>query len=155
MRSNDGADQAQIPYTGGNNPGEYRITTPGFPGFNDALLPGWGSVTPFSPDVPARDPNNPTARLQQFGLNGPPAFGSQEFVDQENFVRQIGGFQNTDVTTITRTADQTNSALFWSLDRLNGMGFRAIERSTGVDHTTIIYWLKQIGEQLPDAQSRR
>lgn len=31
------------------------------------------------------------------------------------------------------------------------MGFRAIERSTGVHHTTIIYWLKQIGLQLPDA----
>jgi len=34
---------------------------------------------------------------------------------------------------------------------VNGMGFRAIERATGVHHTTIIYWLKQIGEQLPDA----
>lgn len=31
------------------------------------------------------------------------------------------------------------------------MGFRAIERSTGVHHTTIIYWVKQIGQQLPDA----
>ncbi|MBD2772570.1 IS1 family transposase [Iningainema tapete] len=34
---------------------------------------------------------------------------------------------------------------------VNGMGFRAIERSTGVHHTTIIYWVKQIGEQLPNA----
>lgn len=34
---------------------------------------------------------------------------------------------------------------------VNGMGFRAIERSTGVHHTTVIYWLKQIGSQLPDA----
>ncbi len=34
---------------------------------------------------------------------------------------------------------------------VNGMGFRAIERATGVHHTTIIYWVKQIGEQLPDA----
>jgi hypothetical protein len=41
------------------------------------------------------------------------------------------------------------------------MGFRAIERDKGVQtladsltlryHTTIIYWLKEIGEQLPDA----
>jgi len=30
------------------------------------------------------------------------------------------------------------------------MGFRAIERSTGVHHTTIIYWVKQLGIQLPD-----
>lgn len=34
---------------------------------------------------------------------------------------------------------------------VNGMGFRAIERSTGVHHTTIIYWVKQLGMQLPDA----
>ena len=34
---------------------------------------------------------------------------------------------------------------------VNGMGFRAIERDKGVHHTTIIYWLKQIGSILPDA----
>jgi IS1 family transposase len=33
----------------------------------------------------------------------------------------------------------------------NGMGFRAIERVKGVHHTTIICWVKQIGEQLADA----
>ena len=34
---------------------------------------------------------------------------------------------------------------------LNGMGFRAIERVKGVHHTTVIYWVKQLGQQLPDA----
>jgi hypothetical protein len=34
---------------------------------------------------------------------------------------------------------------------LNGMGFRGIERVKGVHHTTIIYWVKQLGEELPDA----
>ena len=29
---------------------------------------------------------------------------------------------------------------------LNGMGFRGIERVTGVHHTTIINWVKQVGE---------
>jgi transposase-like protein len=33
----------------------------------------------------------------------------------------------------------------------NGMGFRAIERVKGVHHTTIINWVKQVGENLPDA----
>jgi len=33
---------------------------------------------------------------------------------------------------------------------VNGMGFRAIE-SKGVHHTTIIIWVRQIGELLPDA----
>ena len=34
---------------------------------------------------------------------------------------------------------------------VNGMGFRAIERVKGVHHTTVIYWVKQVGENLPDA----
>ncbi len=34
---------------------------------------------------------------------------------------------------------------------LNGMGFRAIERVKHVHHTTIIYWVKQLGDRLPDA----
>ncbi|MBC5794849.1 IS1 family transposase [Sphaerospermopsis sp. LEGE 00249] len=34
---------------------------------------------------------------------------------------------------------------------VNGMGFRAIERTQGVHHTTVISWVKQIGEKLPDA----
>lgn len=33
----------------------------------------------------------------------------------------------------------------------NGMGFRAIERVKGVHHTTLIHWVKQLGQQLPDA----
>ena len=34
---------------------------------------------------------------------------------------------------------------------LNGMGFHGIERVKGVHHTTIIYWVKQRSQQLPDA----
>jgi transposase-like protein len=34
---------------------------------------------------------------------------------------------------------------------VNGMGFRGIERSKGVHHTTVITWVKQVGERLPDA----
>ena len=33
---------------------------------------------------------------------------------------------------------------------LNGMGFRGISRVTGVAHTTIINWVKQVGKLLPD-----
>ena len=32
---------------------------------------------------------------------------------------------------------------------VNGMGFRAISRVKGVHHTTIINWVKQVGELLP------
>jgi len=34
---------------------------------------------------------------------------------------------------------------------VNGMGFRGIERVTGVHHTTVINWVKRVGERLPDA----
>lgn len=34
---------------------------------------------------------------------------------------------------------------------VNGLGFRAIERVTGVHHTTVITWVKQVGTLLPDA----
>lgn len=34
---------------------------------------------------------------------------------------------------------------------LNGMGFRAIERGTGINHNTIINWVRQAGKTLPDA----
>jgi transposase-like protein len=34
---------------------------------------------------------------------------------------------------------------------VNGMGFRAIERVTGVHNTTVMDWVKQVGELLPDS----
>jgi len=33
----------------------------------------------------------------------------------------------------------------------NGLGFRAVERVKGVHHTTVMAWVKQVGERLPDA----
>jgi transposase-like protein len=34
---------------------------------------------------------------------------------------------------------------------VNGIGFRGIERVTGIHHTTVINWIKQVGKMLPDA----
>jgi hypothetical protein len=34
---------------------------------------------------------------------------------------------------------------------VNGMGYRGIERVTGVHHTTIINWHKKVGKELPDS----
>ncbi|WP_346294473.1 IS1 family transposase [Sphaerothrix gracilis] len=34
---------------------------------------------------------------------------------------------------------------------VNKMGFRTLERHHGVDHTTVIRWVKQVGQQLPQA----
>lgn len=35
----------------------------------------------------------------------------------------------------------------------NGMGFRAIAPIKKIHHTTIIHWLKQVGELLPNSYS--
>ena len=34
---------------------------------------------------------------------------------------------------------------------VNGMGFRAIERVKGVHNTTVMAWVKEVGELLPNA----
>jgi hypothetical protein len=34
---------------------------------------------------------------------------------------------------------------------LNGMGFRGIERVTGINHNSVINWVRQAAEVLPDA----
>ena len=34
---------------------------------------------------------------------------------------------------------------------VNGLGFRAIERVTGVNHNTVIRWVRASAEALPDA----
>ncbi|WP_373527866.1 vanadium-dependent haloperoxidase [Nostoc sp.] len=115
LRNSDGSAQAQVPFTA-NTLGGWRPT---FPDFTPALNPAWGSVLPFSPNVPDRDPANPQARLIQFGLTGPVPFASPEFVAEENLVRQIGAFSNTSVTTIVRTSGNTKDAIFWALDRPN------------------------------------
>jgi hypothetical protein len=39
----------------------------------------------------------------------------------------------------------------FQMNRGDGMGFRGIERVKGVHHTTVITWVKQVGELLPDA----
>ena len=34
---------------------------------------------------------------------------------------------------------------------VNGRGFRAIERATGINHNTVINWVREAGLALPDA----
>lgn len=47
LRSNDGSAGADdVPYTPGTNPGDWRPTPPNLSA--QALLPGWGDVTPFA-----------------------------------------------------------------------------------------------------------
>jgi transposase-like protein len=38
---------------------------------------------------------------------------------------------------------------------LNGMGFRAIERVTGIHHTTIMIWVKESAQKLPEDEEEQ
>jgi hypothetical protein len=97
-RENDGSDTPLIvdTYPQGTAPGEWRFT----PERPFAFAPGWGSVTPFA-----------LADSAQFLPGPPPAVTSRRYTRDFREVKRLGG---DDVTTPSdRTADQTETALFW------------------------------------------
>lgn len=102
-----------VPYTPGSAPGQWR-PDPYHPA-QVAWGPGWGVVHPFAigstaPFVSALPP--------------PPALNSPEYTAAFNQVKDYGALPGTiDGTsrTTSRTADETDMALFWGYDRA-GMG---------------------------------
>ena len=95
-RSNDGAAQAQFPFTapGAGNPGVW-VPTP--PANLPALLPGWGAVTPWVLRSGA-----------QFRPDEGPSLTSDQYARDFNEVKTMGS-----ATSATRTTEQTNIARFW------------------------------------------
>lgn len=94
LRSADGS-ATTVPYVPGSAPGEWRPT---LPGGKDALLPNWGSVTPFAMTSGA-----------QFRRSGPPALTSDAYAEALDEVKRLGS-----ETSATRTPDQTDIARFWA-----------------------------------------
>jgi hypothetical protein len=95
LRANDGASVV-LPYTPGSAPGDWRPTPPANAA---AAAPQWGSITPWAMNT-ATQFRNP---------NGPPAMDSAEYTAAFNEVKAIGS-----ATSSTRTADQSNIALYWA-----------------------------------------
>ncbi|MFF9061066.1 DNRLRE domain-containing protein [Streptomyces sp. NPDC101213] len=100
-RQNDGSAPA-APYTGSTQPGYWRPT-----GTGDGATPEWGGVKPFG-----------MASGTQFRPAGPGGhtlmstlLPSQAYADQVDDVKSLGGAESG-----TRTADQTQAALFWAND---------------------------------------
>ena len=94
LRSNDGAP-AVVPYTPGTEPGQWQRT---FPDYLPPLLPQWPHVRPFA--IP---------NAVDFRPAPPPALDSAEYAAQVDEVMRIGALHST-----TRTAEQTEIALFWA-----------------------------------------
>jgi hypothetical protein len=98
-RVGDGSEIATAPvYVPTGRPGDYDFTPP----FDQpplgpvALFPGWGNVTPFGIDLDRHQPP------------GPDPLRSDRYASDFNFVKSIGRLNSA-----TRTAEQTDIALFW------------------------------------------
>ncbi len=110
LRANDGSANT-TPYTppSGGLPGYVWTPAPSGPTAGAAVGPNWGSVTPWvisSPDDFSSD-----------GLQCRPDVDLDRYAQQLNEVRLYGGLANTATTTLERSPDQTEIALFWAYDR--------------------------------------
>lgn len=94
-RSTDGFTPAPPPYTGGMLPGQWRPTPPGLAngvGVQFSYMTPWAMISPA-----------------QFRPAGPPALSSMQYAADVNEVKEIGS-----LTSMMRTADQTEIARFWN-----------------------------------------
>ena len=94
LRASDNSSLV-VPYTPGSDPGDW-VPTPA--AFAPALLPNWPQVTPFT-----------MTTGDQFRPDGPPTLDSSAWAAAFNEVKDLGSARST-----TRTADQTEIALFWA-----------------------------------------
>lgn len=94
-RNTDGLVPAPPPFLGGTAIGEWRPTPPTFaPG----AFPQFAYMTPWALTSPS-----------QFRPAGPPDLASAQYAADLNEVKQLGAVNST-----TRTADQTEIAVFWT-----------------------------------------
>jgi hypothetical protein len=94
LRSTDGSAQAQFPYAA-PHAGDPGVWVP--VGTAAASLPGWGSVTPWV-----------LRRGSQFRPDAPPSLRGRRYARDFAEVQDIGS-----LTSVTRTAEQTEIARFW------------------------------------------
>jgi hypothetical protein len=104
LRANDGAN-FDPPY---DPPSGDYIWQPDPPNYT-VVGQKWGKVTPWS----IGDPEN----FAPDGLDGTPTKDFKLYIQEIEEVRHLGGKNDTDITTITRTPDQTEIAFFWAYDR--------------------------------------
>src|SRR5262245_48631937 len=93
-RANDGAADANAPYTPGTAPGDWQPTPPGFA---PALFPKWGEVATFGLENGA-----------QFRASPPPPLESGRYARDYADVKAVGG-----VNSVARPQDRTDVARFY------------------------------------------
>lgn len=106
LRANDGAGLAALtPYAPGNSPVDWQPTPPAFA---KALLPGWGSVTPFGLNTP-----------DQFRAAAPPPLNSGKYAGDYNETRLLGRaginpFRPQDRADVALFYDVTSPVFAWN-----------------------------------------
>ncbi len=131
-RRNDGSAGADdVPYLEGDEPGEWRPTfTRGetAPSFGEALLPGWGEVTPFDAssveDLLDVLPNRvlDDVFVNRVVTDGPPELGTIQYGLSVNAVKFLGDIDRYRDPNINLTENQAEIAYFWSYDRPDTFG---------------------------------
>ena len=96
LRSNDGANQAPLPYVFGTAPGDYQSTPPNFP--KQPQFTHWRNVTPFA-----------LKQADQFRPGPPPALTSDRYADDVNEVQSLGVSGGT-----IATPDEALTGRFWN-----------------------------------------
>lgn len=94
-RANDGST-ATVPYTSGNQPGDWQPTPPLFA--QTPATPQWRFVTPFT-----------MTSGDQFRPGPPPELTDGKYTEAFNEVKSLGS-----ATSTTRNAEQTEIAFFWA-----------------------------------------
>jgi hypothetical protein len=116
LRDTDGANTPpflDFSYVPGPNPGDFQFI-PGYPPF--AAFTGWGKVTPFV-----------LSSSSQYRPKEPYAVSSKKYAADFNEVKSLGRIDST-----TRTAEQTEIALFWVEG--SPQGWNRIARIVSVQH---------------------
>jgi PAP2 superfamily len=101
LREYDGSSAAPPPYMPGTGPGQWRPTPPAFA---PAAFTHWRFVTPFVLDS-----------ADQFRGKGPLDLASARYAQDVEEVLMLGS-----ATSFVRTADQTEIALFWVENSVDG-----------------------------------
>jgi hypothetical protein len=125
LRSEDGAFEAFFqPYEAEPDVGVWRPTINSSTGElgDAALLPGWGNVTPFAIAKQPFAISSVDEILQGTGIQGPPALDSIQYAEELEQIRLFGGLEDTEITQIIRTPEQTEIARFWAYDRSDTFG---------------------------------
>jgi PAP2 superfamily/Vanadium chloroperoxidase N-terminal domain len=135
-------------YTPGTAPGRWQPhpnPVPANPALTDpvmaignlaAMLPHWGTVTPFMMAIP-----------WQFRLPGPPPLKSEQYARDYNELKRIGGKSSTE-----RTAAQTEIAKYWYESSPQGWSriARVVSAQRGLDHWDTARLLALVNASIAD-----